>query len=82
MEQQSMPSVADPTKWDNAREGGSWLARISLAQVGKWIVDLGGVPPATLKGISTGSVDAGQELPVSGLKALKASIAKNDVPAR
>src|SRR6202023_2574200 len=24
-----------------AREGGSWLVRISLAQVGKWIVDLG-----------------------------------------
>jgi hypothetical protein len=22
------------------REGGSWLVRISLAQVGKWIVDL------------------------------------------
>jgi crotonobetainyl-CoA:carnitine CoA-transferase CaiB-like acyl-CoA transferase len=28
-----------------AREGGSWLVRISLAQVGKWIVDLGEVPP-------------------------------------
>src|SRR6185437_9754010 len=27
-----------------AREGGSWLVRISLAQVGKWIVDLGEVP--------------------------------------
>ncbi len=26
-----------------AREGGSWLVRISLAQVGKWIVDLGQV---------------------------------------
>jgi len=26
------------------REGGSWLVRISLAQVGKWIVDLGEVP--------------------------------------
>src|SRR6202044_380164 len=25
------------------REGGSWLVRISLAQVGKWIVDLGEV---------------------------------------
>src|SRR5262249_25141504 len=23
------------------REGGSWLVRISLAQIGKWIVDLG-----------------------------------------
>jgi crotonobetainyl-CoA:carnitine CoA-transferase CaiB-like acyl-CoA transferase len=27
-----------------AREGGSWLVRISLAQVGKWIVDRGEVP--------------------------------------
>src|SRR5262249_58095297 len=34
------------------REGGSWLVRISLAQVGKWIVDLGEVPPAALKGIA------------------------------
>jgi len=33
------------------REGGSWLVRISLAQVGKWIVDLGEVPAATLKGV-------------------------------
>jgi crotonobetainyl-CoA:carnitine CoA-transferase CaiB-like acyl-CoA transferase len=32
-----------------AREGGSWLVRISLAQVGKWIVDLGEVPAAALK---------------------------------
>ena len=29
-----------------SREGGSWLVRISLAQVGKWIVDLGEVPAA------------------------------------
>jgi crotonobetainyl-CoA:carnitine CoA-transferase CaiB-like acyl-CoA transferase len=34
-----------------AREGGSWLVRISLAQVGKWIVDLGEVPAAALTGI-------------------------------
>src|SRR5207237_6762714 len=34
-----------------AQEGGSWLVRISLAQVGKWIVDLGEVPAATLKGV-------------------------------
>src|SRR6266481_8681045 len=33
------------------QEGGSWLVRISLAQVGKWIVDLGEVPAAALKGI-------------------------------
>ena len=31
-----------------AREGGSWLVRISLAQVGKWIVDLGEVGAAEL----------------------------------
>ncbi|HUJ88103.1 MAG TPA: CoA transferase [Burkholderiales bacterium] len=29
-----------------AREGGSWLVRVALARVGKWIVDLGGVDPA------------------------------------
>ena len=32
-----------------SREGGSWLVRTSLAQVGKWIVDLGEVPTAMLK---------------------------------
>lgn len=35
-----------------AREGGSWLVRISLAQVGKWIVDLGEVPAAALRGVA------------------------------
>lgn len=32
-----------------AREGGSWLVRISLAQVGKWIVDLGEVDAAAAR---------------------------------
>jgi crotonobetainyl-CoA:carnitine CoA-transferase CaiB-like acyl-CoA transferase len=36
-----------------AQEGGSWLVRLSLAQVGKWIVDLGEVPAAALKDVST-----------------------------
>src|SRR4051794_13295762 len=31
------------------QEGGSWLVRISLAQVGKWIVDLGELPAAALR---------------------------------
>lgn len=35
-----------------AQEGGSWLVRISLAQVGKWIVDLGEVPEAALKDVA------------------------------
>ena len=32
-----------------AQQGGSWLVRISLAQVGKWIVDLGEVSPGSAK---------------------------------
>ena len=31
-----------------AREGGSWLVRISLAQIGKWLVDRGQVPEKDL----------------------------------
>jgi crotonobetainyl-CoA:carnitine CoA-transferase CaiB-like acyl-CoA transferase len=34
-----------------AVEGGSWLVRISLAQVGKWIVDLGEVPKESLEDV-------------------------------
>jgi crotonobetainyl-CoA:carnitine CoA-transferase CaiB-like acyl-CoA transferase len=34
-----------------AREGGSWLVRISLAQTGRWLVDRGEVPQAALKDI-------------------------------
>ncbi|MBL6614949.1 MAG: CoA transferase [Reyranella sp.] len=34
-----------------AREGGSWLVRISLAQVGKWLVDLGEVAAASLRNV-------------------------------
>jgi crotonobetainyl-CoA:carnitine CoA-transferase CaiB-like acyl-CoA transferase len=35
-----------------AEQGGSWLVRISLAQVGQWIVDLGEVPAAALAGVA------------------------------
>jgi crotonobetainyl-CoA:carnitine CoA-transferase CaiB-like acyl-CoA transferase len=41
-----------------AREGGSWLVRISLAQVGKWIVDLGEVPREALRDVPTEFVPA------------------------
>jgi crotonobetainyl-CoA:carnitine CoA-transferase CaiB-like acyl-CoA transferase len=34
-----------------AREGGSWLVRISLAQVGRWLVGRGEVPAADLKDV-------------------------------
>ncbi len=33
------------------REGGSWHVRISLAQVGRWLVERGEVPQAELKGV-------------------------------
>ena len=36
-----------------AREGGSWLVRISLAQIGKWIVDLGEVPESAARDAPT-----------------------------
>ena len=34
------------------REGGSWLVQLSLAQTGRWLVDLGQVPDADLQGVS------------------------------
>jgi len=34
-----------------AREGGSWLVRISLAQTGRWLVGRGEVPQAQLKDV-------------------------------
>ena len=34
-----------------AREGGSWLVRISLAQTGKWLVDRGQVPESELRDV-------------------------------
>jgi crotonobetainyl-CoA:carnitine CoA-transferase CaiB-like acyl-CoA transferase len=35
-----------------AREGGSWLVRISLAQTGRWLVGRGEVPEAQLKDVA------------------------------
>jgi crotonobetainyl-CoA:carnitine CoA-transferase CaiB-like acyl-CoA transferase len=44
-----------------AREGGSWLVRISLAQTGKWLLDRGEVPEAQLK-------DVAKEFPAADLE--------------
>jgi crotonobetainyl-CoA:carnitine CoA-transferase CaiB-like acyl-CoA transferase len=43
-----------------AREGGSWLVRISLAQTGRWLVGLGEVPETAAK-------DAPKEFPPADL---------------
>ena len=37
-----------------AREGGSWLVRISLAQTGRWLVGRGQVPEAAAQGRAEG----------------------------
>ena len=49
-----------------AREGGSWLVRISLAQVGKWMVDLGEVPEPSLHGVPAEFTPAELEQLVDG----------------
>ena len=36
-----------------ARQGGSWLVRISLAQTGRWLVGLGQVPESDLQGVAS-----------------------------
>jgi crotonobetainyl-CoA:carnitine CoA-transferase CaiB-like acyl-CoA transferase len=71
-----------------AQEGGSWLVRISLAQVGKWIVDLGEVPvealaevppeftPSELERWSTIS-----ETPSGRLRHLKPVVQLSETPA-
>jgi crotonobetainyl-CoA:carnitine CoA-transferase CaiB-like acyl-CoA transferase len=40
-----------------AREGGSWLVRTSLAQIGRWLVGRGQVPEAELKDVPTEFTD-------------------------
>jgi hypothetical protein len=34
------------------REGGGWLVRISLAQVGRWLVNRGQLPESAVKGVA------------------------------
>jgi hypothetical protein len=70
-----------------AREGGSWLVRISLAQVGKWIVDLGEVPAAALEDIPA-EFTAGElerwstvsETPAGQLRHLKPAVQLSQTP--
>src|SRR5262249_49214211 len=71
------------------REGGSWLVRISLAQVGKWIVDLGEVPPAALKGIPAEFIASElerwstvSETPSGRLRHLKPAVQLSESPHR
>lgn len=72
-----------------AQEGGSWLVRISLAQVGKWLVDLGEVPESGLMGIpaefSPQEIEGWSmvtETPKGPLKHLKPAVQLSETPAR
>jgi crotonobetainyl-CoA:carnitine CoA-transferase CaiB-like acyl-CoA transferase len=50
-----------------AREGGSWLVRIALARVGKWIVDRGTLPESAYRGLP-------EDLPAAELDELYAEM--------
>jgi crotonobetainyl-CoA:carnitine CoA-transferase CaiB-like acyl-CoA transferase len=71
-----------------AREGGSWLVRISLAQVGRWLVERGEVGPALLAGldkelypaeIARWSIET--DTPVGRLRHLGPTVRLSETPA-
>ena len=72
-----------------AREGGSWLVRLSLAQTGKWLVDRGQVPDAQLKDVAKEfpaadlegwSIDS--DTPVGRLRHLGPTVQLSETPPR
>jgi len=72
-----------------AEEGGSWLVRISLAQVGKWLVDLGEVPESQLKDVPEEFTPAELEswsmisqTPSGPLRHLRPVVQLSETPAR
>ncbi|MSP03127.1 MAG: CoA transferase [Acetobacteraceae bacterium] len=71
-----------------ATEGGSWLVRISLAQVGKWIVDLGEVSgdaaraaPGEFTAAELESWSTVSETPSGKLRHLKPVVQLGETPA-
>jgi crotonobetainyl-CoA:carnitine CoA-transferase CaiB-like acyl-CoA transferase len=72
-----------------AREGGSWLARISLAQVGRWLVGRGEVPESELKSVpkdfTPGEIERWSmisDTPVGRLQHLAPVLQLSETPAR
>jgi crotonobetainyl-CoA:carnitine CoA-transferase CaiB-like acyl-CoA transferase len=70
-----------------AREGGSWLVRISLAQTGRWLVGRGEVPEAELAGtakefapdeLARWSIES--DTPVGRLKHLRPVVQLSETP--
>src|SRR5215468_4145607 len=72
-----------------AREGGSWLVRISLAQTGRWLVDLGEVSGAALKDVpkelpqaDIGRWSVESDTPVGHLRHLGPTVRLSETPPR
>lgn len=72
-----------------AREGGSWHVRISLAQVGRWLVSRGEVPVAELKNVAKDFTPAELErwsitsnTPVGRLQHLAPALRMSETPPR
>jgi crotonobetainyl-CoA:carnitine CoA-transferase CaiB-like acyl-CoA transferase len=70
-----------------ARQGGSWLVRTSLAQIGKWIVNLGEVPVAALSNVPAeftaaelDSWSTASETPGGRLRHLKPVVQLSETP--
>jgi crotonobetainyl-CoA:carnitine CoA-transferase CaiB-like acyl-CoA transferase len=70
-----------------AREGGSWLVRISLAQVGQWIVDLGEVSADAARSAPTEFSEAElaswsmvSDTPIGRLQHLKPAVRMSETP--
>jgi hypothetical protein len=72
-----------------AQEGGSWLVRISLAQIGRWLVDRGEVAETVLKDvpkeipqadIDRWSIDS--DTPVGRLRHLGPTVRLSEMPSR
>src|SRR5229473_718043 len=71
-----------------AEQGGGWLVRISLAQVGRWMADLGEVPAASLKGVpeefsaaELESWSTTSETPSGRLRHLRPVVQMSETPA-
>ena len=72
-----------------AREGGSWLVRISLAQVGRWLVSRGQVPESELRDVPKDFTPAEIErwsmfsnTPVGRLQHLAPTLHMSETPPR
>jgi crotonobetainyl-CoA:carnitine CoA-transferase CaiB-like acyl-CoA transferase len=70
-----------------AKEGGSWLVRISLAQTGRWLVGRGQVPEAELNDVPKEFTDAElarwsieTDTPAGKLKHLKPTVQLSETP--